>query len=147
MERRAFIAATFSVLAAPRAAGVGRVPRVGFLNEGAEPGSNPPRSRFEDGLREHGYVPGTSLVLEILCAEDRLERLAELAAELVCLRVDVILAPSERSAMAARQATRTIPIVMVLGIDPIRQGLITRLARPGGNVTGLTVDPGPEIIA
>ena len=147
MDRRAFLAAIVSMLAAARAAEAERVPRVGFLNEGKGGGPNPARSKFEDGLREHGYVPGTNLVLEIRYADGRLERLAQLAAELVRSRVDVIVAPSERAAMAARQATRTIPIVMVLGIDPARRGLITTLARPGGNVTGLAVDPGPEIIA
>ena len=125
------------------------VPRVGILAEGV---SDPRRSeqplRFvAEGLREHGYIPGTNLVLETRFAEGRLERLADLAADLVRLRVDVILAFSERGAIAAQQATTTIPIVMVLGVDPVRQGLINTMARPGRNVTGLTVDPGPGIIA
>jgi putative ABC transport system substrate-binding protein len=123
----------------------GKMPRVGLLFEGGDSGSD--RKLLEDGLREHGYVPGTNVVLERRSVEGRLERLADLAAELVRLRVDVIVAPSERGAVAAKQATTTIPIVMVLGLDPVGQGLIHTLARPGGNVTGLTADPGPEIIA
>jgi len=124
-------------------------PRVGILAEGT---SDPSRSEgslklFAEGLREHGYVPGTNLVLETRYAEGRLERLAELAAELVRFRVDVILAFSERGAIAAQQATAAIPIVMVLGVAPVRQGLVDTMARPGRNVTGLTVDPGPGIIA
>jgi putative ABC transport system substrate-binding protein len=125
------------------------MPRVGILAEGTRDPSraSPSLKRFEDGLREHGYVPGTNVALEIRFAEHRLDRLGELAAELVRLRVDVVVAFSERGAMAVKQATTTIPIVMVLGVDPVRQGLIDTLARPGRNVTGLTVDPGPEIIA
>ena len=97
-------------------------------------------------MREHGYVPGTNVALEVRFAEHQLDRLGELAAELVRLQVDVVVAFSERGAMAVRQATTTIPIVMVLGVDPVRRGLIDALAHPGRNVTGLTVDPGPEII-
>lgn len=126
-----------------------KVPRVGILAEGAHDPSRagPSLKRFEDGLREHGYVPGTNVALETRFAEHRLDRLGELAAELVRLRVDVVVAFSERGAVAVKQATTTIPVVMVLGVDPIRRGLIDTLARPGRNVTGLTVDPGPEIIA
>jgi putative ABC transport system substrate-binding protein len=143
----AFLALTAPV--ATTAQQAGRVPRVGVLAEGTRDTSRASASlsRFADGLREHGYVPGTSVTLEARFAEHRLERLGELAAELVRLPVDVVVAFSERGAMAVKQATTTTPIVMVLGVDPVRQGLIDTLARPGGNVTGLTVDPGPEIIA
>jgi len=125
-----------------------RVPRVGVLAEGTRDPSRAGASltRFEDGLREHGYVPGTNVALEVRFAEHQLDRLGELAAELVRVQVDVIVAFSERGAMAVRQATTTMPIVMVLGVDPVRRGLIDTLARPGRNVTGLTIDPGPEII-
>jgi putative ABC transport system substrate-binding protein len=161
MNRRAFLttsmarlaaALAFLVLATPMAETAEQtdgVPRVGVLAEGV---SDPRRSeqplRFvAEGLQEHGYVPGTNLVLEIRYAEGRLERLADLAAELVRLRIDVFLAFSERGTIAAQQATTAVPIVMVLGVDPVRQGLINTMARPGRNVTGLTVDPGPGIIA
>ena len=126
--------------------GMEGLPRIGYLAEGRqEPGRD--QRMFEDGLREHGYLPGTNVTIVRRFADNRLERLPALAAELVRLQVAVIVAPSQRGAMAARRATNAIPIVMVLGIDPIRQGLIETLARPGRNVTGLTVDPGPEIIA
>ncbi len=107
-----------------------RVPRVGILSEG-DSGPDPTRKVFEDGLREHGYVSGTNVVIERRFAEGRLERLAELAAELVRLPVDVIVAPSERGAVAAKQATTAIPIVMVLGIDPVRQGADPCAGTPG----------------
>jgi putative ABC transport system substrate-binding protein len=124
----------------------GRMARIGFLSD-FEPASEPNLRQLEDSLREHGYVAGLNLVLEQRFAEGRPERLSELAAELVRLQVDVIVAVSERGAVAAKQATTTIPIVMVYGLEPIRLGLINSLARPGGNVTGLVADPGPEIIA
>jgi putative ABC transport system substrate-binding protein len=154
MKRRAFVtgmAATVLVPCGAKAQQAGP-PRmeglihIGYLAEGRqEPGRD--QRMFEDGLREHGYVAGTNVTIQRRFADNRLERLPALAAELVRLRVAVIVAPSQRGAMAAKRATNAIPIVMVLGIDPIRQGLIESLARPGGNVTGLTVDPGPEIIA
>ena len=151
IDRRTLLAGTGAVLlAAPldlEAQQMKGLPRVGYLHEGASGLPDPTRKQFEDGLREHGYVPGTNVVFEIRFAGGRLERLPDMAAELVRLQVDVIVAPSERGAMAAKQATTAIPIVMVLGVDPVRQGLIDSLARPGGNVTGLTIDPGPEIIA
>jgi putative ABC transport system substrate-binding protein len=155
MQRRGFLsgglaAAFMSPLRVnAQQAGARRIkgmPRVGYLAEGAQ-GPGPDQRQFEGGLREHGYLPGTNVVIERRSADGRLERLADLAVELVRRPVDVIAAPSQRGAMAARQVTTVIPIVMVLGIDPVRQGLIDSLARPGGNVTGLTVDPGPEIIA
>jgi putative ABC transport system substrate-binding protein len=126
-----------------------RAPRVGILADGTANASLRDGSlqRFEDGLREHGYVPGSTVLLETRYAGGKPEKFTELAAELAGLHVDVILAPSERGAIAASQATAAIPIVMVLGIDPIGQRLIDSLARPGRNVTGLTADPGPEIIA
>src|SRR5262245_18025218 len=132
-----------------RLAAQDRLPRVGILAEGS-PDPNRPEGGLNlvvAGLREQSYVPGTNVVLDTRFAEGRLERLGDLAAELVRLRVDVIVAFSERGAVAARQATTAIPIVMVLGVDPVRRGLIKSLARPGGNVTGLTVDPGAGIIA
>jgi len=137
------------VLVQPRAAdaqAMQRLPRVGILAEDSG-GPAPTRERFEAGLREHGYVHGTNVVLERRFAEGRLERLPELAGELVRLGVDVIVAASERGAVAARGATSVIPIVMILGVDPVAQGLAQELGRPGGNVTGLTVDPGAEILA
>jgi putative ABC transport system substrate-binding protein len=150
MDRRRFLLTSLAgAVARPPAAGAQqtpKLPRVGILSEG-DPGPNPTRERFESGLREHGYVPGTNVVLERRFADGRLERLADMAAELVRLGVDVIVAPSERGAIAARQATTAIPIVMVVGVDPLGQGLTRSLARPDGNVTGFTADPGSDLIA
>ena len=137
------------LLAAPIGAAAqqpARVARVGYLIDG-KGGPDPNWTKFEEGLREHGYVHGTNFLVERRYAEGRPEWLPDLAAELVRHRVDLIVAPSERGAAASRQATAAIPIVMVLGIDPVGRGLIDSLAHPGGNVTGLTADPGPEIIA
>jgi putative ABC transport system substrate-binding protein len=150
MRRRAFVTGLGAALVAPSGADAQQagkqVPRVGYLADG-DAGAGPSRTLVEAGLLEHGYVLGRDFVFEGRSAEGRAERLSELAAELVRLQPDVILVISERGAMAARRATRVIPIVMVLGADPVRQGLIEGLARPGTNVTGLTVDAGPDIIA
>ncbi len=93
---------------------------------------------FRQGLRDLGYVEGRNLVIEYRGAEGKVERLPALAAELVALEVDVIVAPTTPAALAAKQATRTLPIVFAVSADPVGSGLVTSLARPGGNVTGLT---------
>ena len=117
------------------------VPRIGILSfDGAPSGRNPDPSRgFLIGLREHGYVEGENVLIERRYADGRADRLALLAAELVQLKVDVILAGGPGPREAARQATSTIPIVTTSGADPVREGWARSLARPGGNVTGLTV--------
>ncbi len=122
------------------------VPRVGIL--AASPLSpNPhPLEAFRQGLRELGYVEGQNIVLEIRSAEGRLERLPDLAAELIRLKVDLILAGGTPSALAAKRTTTTIPIVMPGTFDPVASGLVASLARPGGNITGLSF-LGAELIA
>ena len=100
---------------------------------------------FADGLRERGHVEGKDVVLEYRWAEGKPERFAELAADLVQQRVDVIVASSQAPALAAKRATKTIPIVMVNATDPVEAGLVASLARPGGNVTGLSQHLTPEI--
>ncbi len=102
---------------------------------------------FADGLRELGHVEGKNVVLEYRWAEGKPERFAEMAADLVRQKVDVIVASSQAPALAARQATKTIPIVMVNVTDPVEAGLVASLARPGGNVTGLSQQLTPEIRA
>jgi putative ABC transport system substrate-binding protein len=97
------------------------------------------RDAFLQGLRDLGYVEGRNVVIEYRFAEGKLERYPALAAELVALKVDVIVAPITPAALAAKQATKTIPIVFVAVGDPITDGLVTSLARPGGNVTGLSL--------
>jgi putative ABC transport system substrate-binding protein len=116
----------------------GKVPRIGYLS-GQFPSADSSRlGGFRQALRELGYVEGKNLVIEYRFAEGKLDRLPSLAAELVQLKVDVIVATGSPSTRAAQQATRTIPIVMILVGDPIQAGFITSLANPGGNITGLT---------
>ena len=112
----------------------GKVPRIGFLSPTNEP--SPSSEAFVGGLRELGYVEGRNIAIEYRNGQGRFDRLPELTAELVRLKVDVILAASLQAAKVAKDATRTIPIVM-LGSDPVGGGLVASLARPGGNVTGL----------
>jgi putative ABC transport system substrate-binding protein len=97
-------------------------------------------------LRECGYIEGQNLVIECRFAEGRLERARGFAAELVSLKVDLILAVGNVQTLAAKAATSTIPIVMVGILDPLEAGLVASLARPGGNVTGLTITAGPELV-
>src|SRR6185436_12390757 len=128
---------------APLAAGAqpaDKIARIGYL--AADLATTNPRFReaFRQGLRELGYVEGRNVVIEYRDSEGKLERLPALAAELVALKVDVIVAAaSNHFALAAKQATRTIPIVFAAASDPVASGLVTSLARPGGNVTGAAV--------
>ena len=116
-----------------------KVSRIGFLAVGSREGRAFLIEGFLQGLREHGYVEGRNIVIEYRFSEGRNERLPELAAELVAVKVELILASGSPASFAARQATRTIPIVMgSLAADPIETGLIASLARPGGNITGMT---------
>src|SRR5215475_12931260 len=115
-----------------------KVARIGWLGQNLA--ANPEaRELFRQGLRDLGYVEGRNFVIEFRDAEGKFDRLPALAAELVALKVDVIFVPSTSAALAAKQATRTIPIVFALVSDPVGFGLVTSLARPGGNVTGLSI--------
>jgi len=119
----------------------GKVPRVGYLNPGSA--SDPLRQRrldaFRQGLRELGYVEGQNIAIESRWAEGKYDRYPALAADLVRLKMDVIVAMSGAATQATQQATRTVPIVMSLVMDPVGSGLVASLARPGGNVTGISV--------
>ncbi len=151
MERRAFMGVLAGGLfAAPLAAEcqqAAKVPRIGWLATNF-PAANPHLTEaFLQGLRDHGYVEDRNVVIEHRSAEGKLERLPALAAELVALKVDVILAAGGTpTALATGQATGTIPIVFIGVSDPVSGGLVTSLARPGGNVTGLSVQT-PELVA
>ena len=115
-----------------------KVPRIGFLS-GVFPSSISARvEAFRQGLREIGYVEGKNIVIEWRAAEGKPDRLAALAAELVRLKVDVIVTAGPSSTRPAKQATVTIPIVMALDDDPVGSGFAASLARPGGNITGLS---------
>jgi ABC-type uncharacterized transport system substrate-binding protein len=147
MDRRAFVTGLGAMLAAPLAAvaqQAGKVWRIGVLTFGQRSSLSPLDSLLHlfERLRELGYFEGQNLRVEWRSAENRADLLPQLAAELVRLKVDVIVAPSTQLAAAAKQATTTIPIVMTAASDPIETGLIKSLARPGGNVTGLTVSAG-----
>jgi putative tryptophan/tyrosine transport system substrate-binding protein len=115
-----------------------KVPRIGFLGTGPREGRAFMIEALLQGLHEHGYVEGQNLLIEYRFSDDRNERLPELAAELVDLKVDLIVASGSPASFAAKQATDTIPIVMgSLAANPVETGLIVSLARPGGNVTGI----------
>jgi putative ABC transport system substrate-binding protein len=117
-----------------------KVYRIGVLNAGSLPsGPNPNGEAFQQGLRDLGYVEGQNLAFERRYAENNLERLPDLATELVRLHVDIIVTGGSTPAtLAAKQATSTIPILMVgIGMDPVEAGLVASLARPEGNVTGM----------
>jgi ABC-type uncharacterized transport system substrate-binding protein len=118
------------------------IPRIGWLTNGTPSPNSPTLEAFRQGLRELGYVEGQNILLEPRYAEGRVERFADLAAELVRLKVDVIVA-SGPMIQAAVKATDTIPIVMSAAGDPVAQGFVVSLARPGRNVTGLSI-LGPE---
>jgi putative ABC transport system substrate-binding protein len=117
-----------------------KVARIGYLFPGFPDGVGiVGLQAFRDGLRELGYVEGKNVQLEIRWGEGKIERLPALATELVQLKVDVIVAATSPSVVAARQATRTIPIVMPTSSDPVGDGLVASLAHPGGNITGLSI--------
>ena len=117
----------------------GKIARIGFLYPASPQGAEIFLQAFRDGLRELGYVEGKNLQIEVRWGDGKLERLPALATELVQANVNVIVAASSPSIVAASKATRTIPIVMPLSSDPVGDGLVASLARPGGNITGLSV--------
>ena len=122
----------------------GSVRRIGYLAGGSAKVNVHYVDAFREGLRELGWVEGQNIVVEYRHAEGRFDRLPDLAAELVRLKVELIFATPTPAAVAARNATRTIPIVMRGVGDPVGLGLIESLARPGGNVTGLSYSVGME---
>ena len=127
------------LLAAPRTAGAqqaGKVPRIGWLGGPTRESAEPFTREFQRGLKDLGWVEGQNIVIEWRFAGGRAERLPDLAAELVLLGVALIVVPSTPMALAAKHATRTIPLVTVGGGDPVGLGLVASLARPGGNITG-----------
>jgi ABC-type uncharacterized transport system substrate-binding protein len=115
-----------------------QLPHVGFLHGGSKSTRLPHIEAFRQGLRERGYIEGKNVIIEYRFAEGKLDQLPALAAELVKLNVNVIAAATTAAMRAAKQATMTIPIVMVAASDPVGTGLVASLAHPGGNVTGLS---------
>ena len=141
MDRRAFIGTmTGALLAAPLAAEAqptGKVYRIGFLGNSTEALEANLVGPFREGLRERGYVEGRDLTIEYRWAEGAYERFPALIAELIALKVDIIVTAGTPAALAVKRSTTTIPVVMAAIGDPIGTGLVKSLARPGGNLTGL----------
>jgi putative tryptophan/tyrosine transport system substrate-binding protein len=151
VKRREFItlagaaAVTWPLVA--RAQQPGRVYKIGYQSVSSRERTLRFVKAFEDGLRSLGYRVGENVIIEYRFANGDVEKLPALAADMIGLGVDVIVAAgSNPSTVAAMKATTTIPIVMTAGLDPVSTGLVASLARPGGNVTGLAVDTGGEIL-
>jgi putative tryptophan/tyrosine transport system substrate-binding protein len=149
MDRRTFIGTlTGSLLVAPLAAEAqqaAKVYRLGFLLLFPRDVQLHLTAAFEAGLREKGYVLGREVVIEYRSGDGNFDQLPILAAELVRLRVNVIVTGVNPAALAAKRATGTIPIVMAATFFPVEDGLVASLARPGGNITGLTQEAGEEV--
>ena len=146
MRRRDFIKGVANSAAAwPLAARAQQpaLPAVGFLGTVAQPVWIKPVAAFEQQLREHGWIDGRTITIIYRWAEGRSERFAEIAAEFVSRKVDIIVTGGN-AVSAVRQATSTIPIVFALAVDPVGSGFVNSLSRPGGNVTGLSVQ-GPDL--
>src|SRR5713226_1576360 len=151
MSSRAALAAALAVgiLITPivaEAQPAAKVPRIGYLVTGSleSPETRVALDAFRQGLRESDYVEGQNIAIEYRSADGKIERFPGLATELARLKVDLIVAPNTPAARAAQQATTTIPIVASAMSDPVGDGLVASLARPGGNITGLTF-LGPEL--
>jgi putative ABC transport system substrate-binding protein len=140
-RRMLLAAATWPALAwagAVRAQAQAKVRRIGLLSAYSPSDEALWHQAFRQGLRDHGWVEGKNISIEYRYAEGRLDRLPDLAADLVRLKVDVIVASAPTEALAAKKATRAIPIVMAVAGDPVALGLVESLAHPGGNITGLS---------
>ncbi len=147
MNRRETIVALVALGATPfaiEAQQATKIARIGYLSPNLAASSHL-REAFRQGMRDLGYVEGRNVAFEYRDADGKLERLATLAAELVALKVDVIVAPNTVGVLAVEQATKTIPIVFAVAADPVGSGLVTSLRQPGGNVTGLSI-LAPELV-
>jgi putative tryptophan/tyrosine transport system substrate-binding protein len=142
LKRREFIALLGGAAAGPltaRAQQAGKLPTIGFLGAGTPSPYRQLTAAFAERLRELGWIEGRTVAIEYRWAEGRSERFVEIAAEFVRLRVDVMVMESTPAVLAAKQATSVIPIVFPLSGDPVGAGLVASLARPGANVTGLSI--------
>src|SRR5215475_11898574 len=124
---------------------VGKVWRIGYLAAGAGSENQTNLNVFRQGLRDLGYVDGQNIAIEYRWGEGKYQQLPKLVDELVKMNVDVIVAANAASAQAAKETTTKIPIVMIVLVDPVAAGVVASLARPGGNITGLS-HIGPELV-
>jgi putative ABC transport system substrate-binding protein len=142
VHRRAFLSIMAgSLLAAPLAAEgqlSGKVRRIGYLDQGSAARNKPYFEAFRQELRDLGWVESQNIAIEVRFAEGKTDQLPTLAAELVRLKMDLIVTSSTPAALAAKQATTTMPIVIGFAADPVGSGIVASLARPGGNITGWT---------
>ena len=149
MDRRTFVGAVAgALLASPLAIEAqqpGRVLRIGYLAQNSAEIGQRQLIAFRQGLRERGWVEGQNIVIEIRFADGKVDRFPALVAELIRLKVDVIVTTSSATTWAAKDATKSIPIVMAASANAPGEGLVTSLAHPGGNITGMTFMAGPEI--
>jgi putative ABC transport system substrate-binding protein len=148
VNRRDSVLALLALGAAPLAAQAqqaARVARIGYLSAPTRASVEQVVQSFERSLHDLGWVVGKNLVIEYRWAEGKIARLPELAAELVRSKVDLIVAPAGSAALAAKNATSSIPVVMIFPIDPVGLGLVASLRRPGGNVTGTAASAGLDI--
>ena len=143
MQRREFITLLGGTVAAWPLAALAqqpeRLPTIGFLGANTASSQSQWTVAFVQRLRERGWIEGRTIAIEYRWADGRSERAAEIAAELVRLKVDIIITAATRNVVAAKQATAVIPIVFAAAADPVGTGLVASLARPGGNVTGLSI--------
>jgi putative ABC transport system substrate-binding protein len=148
MRRREFIWTLLGASIRPLAARAEQkqVPRIGFLATSLEsPEARATLNAFYQGLREHGYIDGQNVLVEVRAADSKIERFPPLASELVGLNLDAIVASNSVAGRAVQQLTATVPIVVPVMGDPVGDGLVASLARPGGNITGLTF-LGPQLV-
>ena len=149
MDRRTFlgaVAGAFVTLSpAIQAQQAGNVPRIGYLAQNYQETARLMLAAFREGLRERGWVEGRNIVIEVRYAEGKVDQLPAAVAELIRLKVDIIVTSSSGATWAAKNATQSIPIVMGASANALGEGLVSNLARPGGNITGMTFLAGPEI--
>jgi putative ABC transport system substrate-binding protein len=151
MDRRTFVGGiTLGFLAAPLAAEAqqaGKLPRIAYFGVNTAEDASYNVAAFRQGLRERGWIEGQNLFIEYRFAGGKVNQLPNLVAELINLNVDMIVTTSSATTRAARDATKTIPIVMSISADALGEGYVGSLAHPGGNITGMTFLVGPEIAA
>ena len=148
VARRDFLIAVCAILVLPLAAEAqqaARLPRIGYLGQNSAEIGGHQLAAFREGLRERGWVEGQNIAIVTRFADGDLDRLAALIAELISLKADIIVTGSSAATWAAKNATQSIPIVMAASVNAPGEGLVTSLAHPGGNITGMTFLAGPEI--